>query len=190
MNPDDESIEVVCQLTRYLERHIHHEGFHGWGDVRERTIGWRCSCQEEGFDVEFPMSWYKQVYIRRRRSWAEFEGRRQENNEHPDAAEDRAKERAAENKARDLLLRFLSKKQVRQLEEFGYFDQLGGDGKLYRLWAGQHRSIELVEDNTIIETLCIHPKIWVPASDTLLAQKLLVQGDVKRLRKTANITRR
>jgi hypothetical protein len=107
-----------------------------------------------------------------------------------EAREKKRKDDPAEQRANALLRRFLSKKQLSQLEEYGYFEQVGADGLLYRLWHGSHRSIELVEGGEVVKTLCIHPRITVPTGDVVLAKKLLVQGDTQRLYKVANVTSR
>lgn len=202
MRRQDEEIEQQVRVLRYLMNHMHHRGFQPTDCDYTRTIGWKCNCGEEGDDVDVPTEWYNEVGRWQKGAWGRYQAIRyaQAQRFGNEAArrmwsdfapkKPTPEQEEAEKKARELLFRFLSKKQREQLESLGYFEQMGGDGNLYRLWHGEHRSIELVEDKEVVSTLCIHPKIIVPASDTLLAQKLLVQGDIDRLYKTANVSRR
>lgn len=187
--------------VRYLSNHLSHEGFEPVSSDEDRTIGWRCACKEDGWDTDVPEGWYNRKARHSAGPWADYQEIRnrwaiemsQELIRRMHDAHDRKppkseEEKTAEKKAEELLLRCLSEKQRAQLTAVGYFEQLGGDGRLYRLWGGNRRSIERVEDGEVRERLCIHPNIWVPAGDTILAQKLLVQGDIVRLYKTANVT--
>lgn len=198
----EKALEQHARLIEHLAQHVGHEEFEPTSSDIDRVVGWRCGCSREGCEeAEVSAGWYQRFgrwtqegpwgdYNRVRAARAavlsvECARRMRELND--EVIRDLAKD-PAEQKAKELLLKCLSKKQKEQLEALGYFEQLGGDGNLYRLWAGSHRSIELIEDNEPTKQLCIHPKIIVPPSDTLLAQKLLVQGDIKRVYKTANVS--
>lgn len=201
MKYDDERILLQqSRIVRYLIEHMRHGGFEPVDSDEDHTIGWRCSCREDGCDVDMPIGWYNDVgrwqkgawgryqairYARAKR-WGHQAARQMWSDFAPKAPT--PEELEANKKAKELLYRFLSKKQRDQLESVGYFEQVGGDGNLYRLWYGEHRSIELVEGGEVTKRLCVHPRIIVPVGDTLLAQKLLLQGDIDRVYKTANVT--
>lgn len=201
MRRSEAETAFLTAAAEHLKRHVHHEGFEPVDSDEDYTIGWECPCREDGWNHRITQKLYRKARwsggawddytsIRAeaahrmnveiaRNMWSRFRGREQALRDDP-----------AEKKAKELLYRFLSEAQRQQFESVGYFEQLGGDGKTYRLWSGAHRKIELVENNEVVKSLCIHPKIAVPPSDTILAQKLLLQGDIASVYRIANITDR
>ena len=87
------------------------------------------------------------------------------------------KEIAAEAKAEELLLMCISEEQGKQYLEHGYFD-VTTKSKKYRIRKGWSKNIEeLDEESKPKHVYCIHPAIWVPNQDNMLAQKLLLDTD-------------
>jgi len=85
----------------------------------------------------------------------------------------------ANGKAEDLLRRVLSKEQIIELEAKNHFHIMGKDGLKYRIGRGSSHNVKRVDPLTeeIKQSFCIHPKMQVPVPDTMLAQKLLLEGD-------------
>lgn len=96
--------------------------------------------------------------------------------------------RAAERTAEELLLSQLTVEQREEYERLQRFHVIVGD-KTYRLrraWAG---NLDVIEDGTIRERWCVHPREQVPVPDNLLAQKLMLEsGAAEELRQIANVT--
>lgn len=100
---------------------------------------------------------------------------------------------AANRRAEDLLRRELTEEQSRDLDKKGcfYLETVQPDGsrRKYRIDRGTHGNIKRLDDKgSIIETLCVQPG-GVPTADAMLAQKLWLETNEEKLRKTANITR-
>ncbi len=105
-----------------------------------------------------------------------------------------AEEREAERKeavaaAEKILLEHLTTEQAdeyRRLESFRVIK----DDKIYRIHRGIAGNVELIDDEGIIESYCIHPRVDVPEQDNMLIQKFMIETDEESFRKIANITRR
>lgn len=88
---------------------------------------------------------------------------------------------AAQARAVRLLRENLDAKQKADLEANGYFEletiSKGGERRKYRIhrkWSG---NIQQVDDSgKKIKTLCIHPREVTPIEDSMLAQKLMLEG--------------
>lgn len=93
----------------------------------------------------------------------------------------------ATSKAELLLRRVLSKEQILELDEKGYFHVWSKDGLKYRIRRGTSHNVKRVDPLTGEEkqSYCIYPKISVPVPDIMLAQKLLLEADPETFLKTA-----
>lgn len=88
---------------------------------------------------------------------------------------------AAQARALRLLRENLDAKQKADLDANGYFEletiSKGGERRKYRIhrkWSG---NIQQVDGNgNRIKTLCIHPREHTPVEDSMLAQKLMLEG--------------
>lgn len=101
----------------------------------------------------------------------------------------KAAREAAEKCARELLLSVLSEEQRKEYERDKAFHVEAKDGTRYRLkhgWAGNVE--ELNELGIAIARYCIHPNVQIPEADNLVAQKLMLETDPERFRRTANRT--
>jgi hypothetical protein len=98
---------------------------------------------------------------------------------------------AADKRAERLLLQFLSSDQEVQYRASRYFEVLSKDGmRRYRIRRGWAGNVTVIDPKgREVEQLCIHPNVSVPPEDNLLAQKLLLEADEEKFRRTANITR-
>lgn len=100
--------------------------------------------------------------------------------------------RVASEKAERLLVSALSEQQRREYLEHGHFHVRSPAGRLYRITKGWSGNVKLVpheqaERGEFIESLCIHPKMWVPNCDNMLAQKLMIEAAEDDFRRIANI---
>jgi hypothetical protein len=89
---------------------------------------------------------------------------------------DKAKARAIR-----LLRENLDEKQRADLDANGYFEleaiSRNGDRRKYRIhrkWSGNIQQVD--QSGRRIKTLCIHPREATPIEDSMLAQKLMLEG--------------
>lgn len=99
----------------------------------------------------------------------------------------------ANTRAKELLDMLLTPAQQLTLETNKYFDVVGSEGNIYRIWAnrGVANNIELLDkdDNVRILTLCAHaPQDGIPHNDHLVAQMLSVQADELHARRVAYLS--
>ena len=94
-----------------------------------------------------------------------------------------ARSRTSETRARRLLTRLLSENQLRELERHGCFTvQVPGRGKFCILPRSTFNVIHLQTGNLY----CCTTEAFVPLSDLMLAQKLLLENDPDRFFAAAN----
>ena len=105
------------------------------------------------------------------------------------AAEEReAKKQEAKQRAKDLLLSFLSPEQIQSLETMSAFVVRSELGRLYRIRTGRVQNIDELDDaGNIKAELCAHPRDYVPDFDTMLTQALMLQYNETEFRAIANI---
>lgn len=100
-----------------------------------------------------------------------------------------AKRVAAEKRAAVLLESVLSPQECKRLADSGYFVVRGRSGCRYRIRRGRAGNIDVVDkEGFITARLCAHPVLCVPDSDTMLAQKLMLEHDEAAFLKVANRT--
>lgn len=94
----------------------------------------------------------------------------------------------ADQKALDLLMRFLEDEQLQQLESEGAF-VVKTKEREYRIEKGWQGNVkELNKDGEAIASWCIHPSKKVPHQDNMLAQKFLLETNEDDFRRIANRT--
>lgn len=103
--------------------------------------------------------------------------------------EERLARKLADEKAEVLLRRFLNPKQRAELDEFGYFHVWARDGFKYRITRNYGHNVARVDPETdkLLKRFCVVPKVSIPSPDRLLAHKLLLESDVERFIKIANV---
>lgn len=103
--------------------------------------------------------------------------------------EQEAKRKAADDRAMGLLISMLSQEQKNDLKNHQHFFVKAASGRLYRIDQGSHGNVKVVDSlsRKVIERLCVQPD-GVPAGDSMLMQKLLIETAEVALRKHANIT--
>ncbi len=105
--------------------------------------------------------------------------------------EERVKRVAAEKKAYDLMMTYLTPEQRDEYERLQRFHVISSNGKTYRIKKGSHGNIELLEEidgkKRPVESLCVQPKGQLPCYDSMLAQKLHLETDEDEVRRVANI---
>ncbi len=93
-------------------------------------------------------------------------------------------------RATELLRDHLTRHQKRQLDQNGHFTVLGSEGRRYRIERNTHGNVYCLRRKgnrwEPTENLCIQPG-GVPAEDSHLAQKLMIETDEKAFRQIANI---
>jgi hypothetical protein len=104
------------------------------------------------------------------------------------AAAAKAREEAR-RRAQALLDENLSAEQRDSLAKARYFTVHSRDGKRqYRIQQGRAGNVFLVEGKNYVRKFCIHPKLDCPDEDTMLSQKLLLEGDEQEFLRIANPT--
>lgn len=96
--------------------------------------------------------------------------------------------KAANARAKKLLLQNLNKEQIKSFSRYKKFLVQAPSGRVYELRDGWAGNVEEIKDGKRIARFCIHPGIKVPNCDNLLAQKLMLETDEERFRKIANMT--
>lgn len=126
-----------------------------------------------------------------REAWIE---REREANRHNDEwqkklAEEQAKRAAAEARAAKLLEENLALQERQRLAKDGHFIVHGRSGCRYRIRRGRSGNVDVIDRQGMITArLCIHPIESVPDSDTMLAQKLMIEHDEQEFNRVANRT--
>lgn len=111
-----------------------------------------------------------------------------------------AKEKVeAEARAAELLRLILTDEQWAAYEERREFYVIAGSGRRYLIKHGLHGNVKVVEDDVVVESLCIQPPTGeydeehryreIPVADALVAQVLGIRHDEESFRRVANITR-
>lgn len=90
--------------------------------------------------------------------------------------------------AEELLLSCLNDVQKKSLEENGYFELISKNGNIYRIWRGRSNNVIKMEEGKCVTRLCAHPREYVPNSDTMLAQALMLQYAEEQFLSIANQT--
>lgn len=101
-----------------------------------------------------------------------------------------AKQKAASERARALLLSMLEVHQREQLQRDQYFEVIARHSKRrYRIRQGTHGNVRLLnEQGKEVTRYCGQPN-GVPTEDAMLAQKLQIEHDEDAFLKAANATR-
>lgn len=94
---------------------------------------------------------------------------------------------AAELRAEELLLLFLSPEQAKQYRDHSYFET-DVDDRTYRIKKGRSGNVELMNAGKAKYRYCAHPEAWTPDQDVMLSQLLMLKTDEGRFLKTANRT--
>lgn len=94
---------------------------------------------------------------------------------------------AATRRAEDLLREHLTEEQAKHLDAKQCF-YLEVNGRRYRIDRGTHGNVKLLDkDGKILGAFCIQPS-GVPVPDSMLAQKLWLEGDEKEFLRVANFS--
>jgi len=101
------------------------------------------------------------------------------------AIEAEAERAKARERAEKLLHENLDDKQRAELAEKGYFelDAISANGqrrryRIHRKWSGNIHQID-PSNGQRLKTLCIHPREATPVEDSMLAQKLMIEGGME-----------
>ena len=94
-----------------------------------------------------------------------------------DEAKAEEEARNAENKAKELLEDWLGKEGLAKLYKVGYIevDSQKYQGRKYRVPQAHMGYIEVIENNKVIDTLCVHPAIQCPPSDHIFSRLVLLK---------------
>ena len=85
----------------------------------------------------------------------------------------------AEQRASTLLKEWLTREQCIQYQRLGYFEVRGShSGKRYRIRPARQMNVDqLDERGRRVDVLCFLPEKYVPVSDVMLAQKIMLEND-------------
>lgn len=97
--------------------------------------------------------------------------------------------RVADERAMELLMGCLNPEQQDSLKKNQFFLVTAPSKRLYRIDQGTHGNVKVLDPNTrkVVERLCIQPN-GVPAADSMLMQKLMIETAEDIFRRHANIT--
>lgn len=100
-----------------------------------------------------------------------------------------AERKAADERAKQLLLELLSSEQQAEYREDSAFHVIAEDGTRYRVKEGWSGNVEELDaEGQPVARFCIHPREQVPIADNMALQKMLLETDVVRFRSVANKT--
>ncbi len=118
----------------------------------------------------------------------EIEARAERQRQHQiDLEAARKAKEVAREKAEVLLKENLDREQREQFDKTRWFYLISQSGKRYRIrhdWIGNIDEID--EKDMVVAGYCIHPQIEVPIEDSMLIQKLMLEGDEQRFLAIAN----
>lgn len=109
-----------------------------------------------------------------------------------------AEKKDADLRAEELLKVILTDEQWAAYTEKREFAVIGKSGRRYLIRRGTHGNVKVVQDEVVIESLCIQPPLGeydeemhyreVPLGDVMVAQVLGIRHDEENFRRVANIT--
>jgi hypothetical protein len=102
-------------------------------------------------------------------------------------AEEAAKRKIAEDRAKVLLMECLSDPQRETLEKHGWFDVKIPDGRMFRIHKGYQHNVRRLDGGKEREDYCAHIDLKIPVYDNMLAQKLTLQHNPEEFFKLANV---
>jgi hypothetical protein len=85
----------------------------------------------------------------------------------------------AEQRASTLLKEWLTREQCIQYQRLGYFEVRGShSGKRYRIRPARQMNVDQLDERGCrVDVLCFLPEKYVPVSDVMLAQKIMLEND-------------
>jgi hypothetical protein len=167
-----------------LQEHRACRSFHTEGWAHEREIGFSCSCHGDEQVWRIPLT---DVRAALPGAMELFRGMRQAEfgYEPNDPAAERAQKKA-NKRAKALLHRHLTKEQRLHLRATDGFSVIGQNGKTYRIEHGSCRNVFLMIGGEKRVLYCIVPaEERVPVYDLMLAQKVMLQSNIKEFFKHA-----
>ncbi len=168
-----------------LEAHRHCRSFHTEGWAAERAVGFTCSCggHEQTWslpltDFAHQLDEYREMFLGMRRIELGLNNR----------GESTAKRitKQADQRAKALLHRHLTKEQRADLRASRGFNLVGQNGKTYRVEEGSCRNVFLMIAGEKRVLYCVVPAAErIPVYDLMLAQKVMLESDIKHFFKIA-----
>lgn len=107
----------------------------------------------------------------------------------------------ARAEARKLMAVVLSAEQLHQYETAGYFEVVGSEGGVYRIYHGTSGNIKQLVDGREVNALCVHPRMldhrvdegegagYLPTEDCMVAQAFGLMHDERGTVMLANVHR-
>jgi len=95
--------------------------------------------------------------------------------------------RQAQDRAEELLRNVLTTEEYARLGEQGYLEvpSPSHPTRIYCVPRGPGR-VAIQEGGLLVESLCIAPVEWLPASDVVITHKLMIEGDEQEYLRRAN----
>jgi hypothetical protein len=188
----DERLKIALQFARKhkmsywdakLQEHRGHSHFkiQTWPHTLE--YGFTCECSGQTEEWRISVRCIKEMLPDARTSVLQFYKIRLQERPKGHKAFKRNAHQAGV-KAKALLHKFLTREQRLMLKHLGEFRVLGKDGREYILSATG--GVKLEHEGHLY-SFCYHPDIPVPACDTLLSQKIVLETEPEVLIRSANV---
>lgn len=167
---------AIQEWLAAFEEHRGHPTFRTEDWVYRLTMGFVCGCGAEERAWEMDLSTWKALTTSARREFQEvrrqFDVVRQERINLSKEAYEKAEARAAK-----LLSEHLTPIERESLVAQGFLIVRSPDHRRYRIERGSAMNVVLVSDSGVdICRYCVHPEGFVPISDTILAQKMILES--------------
>lgn len=167
-----------------FQEHRKHPGFQVLSLPLSLEYGFTCPCsgtEEDPYELRISITNLREMLPRARDAWfrvfkhyANVGGRKLKKERHK-----------ADEKARCLLMRHLTRPQKWTMRATRQFDVVGQDGRTYEVSLGYGSNVEVVAEGVRYK-LCVVPmRQGLPIYDLLLAQKVLLETDTAKFLWTA-----
>lgn len=176
-----------------LEEHQAHRTFHTHGWAYSREVGFTCNCSGAEQEWRVSLTRIREMLPDARDSFM----RMYEERLRPALGSDfslppgmgrrvwRRKVASARRRARSLLHRHLTREQRWDLRGSHSFEVVGQDGRAYQITEGSCNNVFLLEGGERRFRLCVVAKVNIPIYDLMLAQKLMIESDIRSYLKLA-----
>lgn len=165
-----------------FQEHRHHPTFHMHGWPYTLEYGFTCACSGVEREWRIKIAALKTMLPEARESVIRMY-------RHHQMRGQRVRRRAlakAEDRARALLHRYLTKEQRLELRKTRGFTMRGKDGRTYHVTLGSSTNI-FVEHEGAKYALCVIPKEALPTHDVVLAQKVMLETDPEAFLRLARV---
>ena len=164
-----------------LEEHQLHQSFRFQGWAFSREVGFTCECSGQEREWRISLTQLRERLPAAREAFmAMYNARGIRDLGNFQSAKRRRERYAADRRAKALLHRHLTKEQRWDLRGSKSFTVTGQDGRTYQITEGSCNNVLMLEDGEPRFRLCVvTDRVPVPVYDLMLAQKLLIEFDIR-----------